>query len=109
MSHSYTFTAFKSLTEKAKIEQKQSRELTPSVNEKFNIAKDEYCRIIALSEVLNVSKDELISTLLSNALGDAHNGFLSAFSSESERNTHNLQLKQRVKELLLLSSAESSN
>ena len=98
-----TFSKFEELTKNCTFEDKQTREVTPDFNKKFSIEKDEYCRIIALSEVLSVSINELINILLSNALGDAHNGFLSAFSNETDRNTSNQQLKQRVKELMLLS------
>ena len=103
MSNDHTFLTFKTLTENCTFEHKQSRVVKPDFNKKFSIEKDEYCRVTALSEILNVSKNELINILLSSALGDAHNGFLSAFTNESDRNSINQQLKRRVKALLLLS------
>ena len=106
MEKSHTFSTFNELTQSCTF---KHRELTPDFAKKFKIANAEYCRILALSEVLNIPEEKLVNQLLSNALGDAHNGFLSAFSNDRERNTHNLQLKQRVKELLLLSYVESSN
>lgn len=103
MKNNHTFLKFQELTKNRKFEQKQSRELTLNLINDFKIENDEYCRVVALSEILNISYEKLINTLISNALGDAHEGFLSAFCSEKERNIYNLKLKLRVKELLSLS------
>ena len=102
MSKHHTFSKFKELTESCKFEHEQSRQTVPSFTEKLEIGKAEHCRILALSEIINISKDELINILLSSALGDAHEGFLNAFCDENERHAQNQQLKKRVKELLAL-------
>jgi len=106
MINNHTFTKFKELTENCTHEDNQNRELTPNFVKMFKMANAEYCRIHALSEIINIPHEELVNLLLSNALGDAHEGFLGAFSKEEERNKYNQQLKQRVKELMLLSSVE---
>ena len=106
MNNHYTLSKFKELTENCTFEDTQSRAITPNFANKIKISNDEYCRILALSEALSIPYEKLVNLLLSNALGDAHDGFLSAFCNESERNIHNQQLKQRVKELMLLSCDE---
>lgn len=103
MKNNHTFLKFQELTKSRKFEQKQNQELTPNFINDFKIESEEYCRVVALSEILNISYEKLINILISNALGDAHEGFLSAFCSEKERDIYNQQLKQRVKELLSLS------
>jgi len=102
MKNNHTFSKFKALTESCTLKKKTCRELPASFINDFKIANTEYCRIVALSEVLNIPYERLVNTLVANALGDAHEGFLSAFCNDKERNTYNQQLKQRVQELLSL-------
>lgn len=57
-------------------------------------------RMIALAEALGMNQVLLIEELISSALGDAHDGFLSAFTDPEERERANTKLKARVKALL---------
>ena len=57
-------------------------------------------RVLALAEVLGMSRVLLVNELVSSALGDAHDGFLSAFTDPEERERANIKLKTRVKALL---------
>ncbi len=57
-------------------------------------------RVIALAEALGMNRVLLVNELVSSALGDAHDGFLSAFTDPEERDCANTRLKARVKALL---------
>ncbi|MDO6710632.1 hypothetical protein Q4567_07890 [Aliiglaciecola sp. 2_MG-2023] len=57
-------------------------------------------RVTALSEILGMEKKQLVNEMISCALGDAHNGFLSAFDDKEKREEMDHLLKSRVKELL---------
>ncbi len=57
-------------------------------------------RVLALAEVLHISPESLIQVIVTAALGDAHNGFLSAYTELDERLKSDIRLKSRVKEIL---------
>lgn len=102
MNNTHIFSQFKKLTENSLSKKQNSQDLSHNPNCHFELEKIEYCRVVALSEVLDISYDKLLNILISNALADAHEGFLSAFCNDDERNNYNQQLKQRVKDLLLV-------
>jgi hypothetical protein len=103
MKNKHTFLKFKELTENASFNDEVCQKPPPNEISNFRIENAEHCRLTALSEILNIPHFELLTILISNALGDAHEGFLSAFCNHNERDIYNQKLKLRVKELLSLS------
>jgi len=62
----------------------------------LRLNESQAARIQALSERLKLSGQQTLQELLDCALGDAHDGFLSAFSDPLQREQENKVLKQRV-------------
>lgn len=95
----YTEKRFLELTTKA-INHPKETQKKENVSPTFDLEPASLARVIALSEVLGIDQTALFNELLSCALGDAHDGFLSAYTDPKERNEANQQLKSRVKQLL---------
>ena len=66
------------------------------MNKRIELDVASQARIMALSEELGLSSSVLIQELLHCALGDAHNGFLSAYSDGKSRLEADRRLKARV-------------
>ena len=63
----------------------------------FQLDNKKMARIYALAEVLGIRWELLLDELLDCALGDAHDGFLSAYIYPKDRDEANKQLKIKVK------------
>lgn len=105
----HTLTRFRELTQKALINgvEYQAEPLEAgflSESQSFECEPQSLARVLALSEFLGMSRSSVIAELLNCALGDAHEGFLSAFNDIEERNQKNRLLKARVAEFLKQSS-----
>ncbi|WP_299771007.1 hypothetical protein [uncultured Pseudoteredinibacter sp.] len=57
-------------------------------------------RVLALAEALHLPPEELVQQIMATALGDAHDGYLSAYPERKDRLKADVLLKTRVKELL---------
>ena len=95
----YTEKRFLELTTKAISHPKETQK-EENVSPTFDLEPASLARIIALSEALGINQTTLFNELLSCALGDAHDGFLSAYTNPKKRDEANQHLKSRVKQLL---------
>jgi len=73
----------------------------------YEFSVPQLARIQALSERLGVCQEKMLKELLDSALGDAHEGFLRAFSEGTEKQDEDRKLKCRVKSLIGLTTIES--
>lgn len=62
----------------------------------FAITPDSLARVKSLAHFLDMSPESLLEQLIETALGDAHDGFLAAFTDGEQRKTANSALKQLV-------------
>jgi len=83
------------------------RRVTESIPLSYDFSLAQLARIQALSERLGVRQEQVIRELLDGALGDAHEGFLRAFSKGVEKEEEDRQLKCRVKSIIKLTTIES--
>lgn len=65
-------------------------------------------RVLALAEALCLPPEELVQEVMATALGDAHDGYLSAYPERKDRLKADVLLKTRVKELLESTLQDSS-
>ncbi len=96
----YTEKRFCELTTKAINDAVDSEEQCGCSEADFELEPASLARITALSETLGVARGLLFDELLRCALGDAHDGFLSAYTDTTKREQANNRLKARVKALL---------
>lgn len=97
-----TQTKFRELTKKAVSEQCNATSMPLDQALKIDdvLSAQSFARVNALSSQLSIDADDLLQALLEASLGDAHQGYLSAFDNAQERELADQSLKEKVHRML---------